>query len=107
MGRSNAMRPFLLAAILSGIFLSGSAASQAADSSTTLQVSAASWGYAGQRKDVKSDVAKLCDGMPACKFMVNTTTLTDPAPGHDKGLIVQWQCGETTHRDQFPEDKYA
>ena len=78
----------------------------------TLSITQASWGYAGERKNVKDDVAKLCDGKPSCKFMVANETFTsaepkDPSPGNPKGLIIRWKCGETEGRDQFPQNKDA
>jgi hypothetical protein len=71
-----------------------------------------SWGYAGDRKDVKGELQKLCDGKDSCTFMVRNETLgltdqTDPSPGNRKGLMVFWKCGETEKKDQFPEGKNA
>jgi hypothetical protein len=78
----------------------------------SLQIETASWGYAGQRKDVKADVGKLCDGKSTCSFMVKNETFTmsapaDPAPGEPKGLIMVWKCADATKKDQFPENKTA
>lgn len=80
--------------------------------SPTIQVETASWGYAGQRKDVKADVGKLCDGKASCTFMVKNETFAmgepvDPAPGSAKGLIMVWKCGDAAQKDQFPENKNA
>ena len=83
-----------------------------ASAQATLSITQASWGYAGERKNVKDDVAKLCDGKASCKFMVANETFTaaepnDPSPGNPKGLIIRWKCGETDGRDQFPQNKDA
>ena len=49
----------------------------------------ASYGYAMERKNVKDDIVKLCDGKPACTFSVKNDTFTvstgpaDPSPGND------------------------
>jgi hypothetical protein len=79
---------------------------------STLTVTSGSWGYGPARKIVKDDLAKLCDGKSLCRFMAANETFSgaepkDPSPGNDKGLIVQWRCGERTYRDQFPEGKFA
>ncbi len=72
-------------------------------------ITTASYGYAGERANVKDAVLKLCAGQSSCKFTVKPETfgVADPSPGNDKGLIVGWKCGETVHRDQFPGDKRA
>ncbi len=73
----------------------------------------ASYGYAMERKDVKADVVKLCDGKPSCKFTVKNETFTasagapDPSPGNDKGLMVSWKCGDVAHKVQFAEGRPA
>jgi hypothetical protein len=77
-----------------------------------IQVTAASWGYAGERKDVKDDVAKYCDGKSSCTFMVKNETFPakqplDPSPGNDKGLMVFWKCGDVAHKTQFAEGRNA
>jgi hypothetical protein len=77
-----------------------------------IQISGASYGYAGERKDVKDDVAKLCDGKPSCKFTVVNDAFTskppvDPSPGNDKGLMVFWSCGDAKHKTQFAEGRNA
>ncbi len=84
----------------------------AASAQATLSITQASWGYAGERKNVKDDVAKLCDGKTSCKFKVANETFTaaepkDPSPENPKGLIIRWKCGETDARDQFPQNKDA
>ena len=78
----------------------------------SIQTAFASWGYGGERKDVKDDVVKLCDGKPSCKFMVKNETFTskepaDPSPGNDKGLMVKWKCGDAEHKVQFAEARNA
>jgi hypothetical protein len=86
-------------------------AAQAMAQSTSLEITRASWGYAGERKDVKADLEKLCNGKPACSFMVDNGLSAadpkDPSPGHRKGLILTWKCGGADFRDQFPEGKPA
>jgi hypothetical protein len=79
----------------------------------SIQTSVASYGYAGERKDVKDDVVKLCDGKPSCKFLVKNETFAtskgpvDPSPGNDKGLMVFWKCGDVAHKLQFAEGRDA
>lgn len=79
--------------------------------SSTLEITRASWGYAGERKDVKADLEKICNGKAACSFMVDNGLSAaepkDPSPGHRKGLILTWKCGAADFRDQFPEGKPA
>ncbi len=73
----------------------------------------ASYGYAMERKDVKADVAQLCDGKPSCSFTVKNDSFTiskgpaDPSPGNDKGLMVSWKCGDVAHKVQFAEGRPA
>jgi hypothetical protein len=79
----------------------------------TLQIKGASYGYAMERKDVKADIVKLCDGKPTCKFLVKNETFStsqgpaDPSPGNDKGVMVFWSCGTTAHKQQFAEGRNA
>jgi hypothetical protein len=77
-----------------------------------IQITGASYGYAIERKDVKDDVVKFCDGKPSCKFMVKNETFVsktpaDPSPGNDKGLMVFWKCGDAAHKTQFAEGRNA
>jgi hypothetical protein len=77
-----------------------------------IQVTAASWGYAGERKDVKVDVAKYCDDKTSCTFPVKNETFSskeplDPSPGNDKGLMVFWKCNDVAHKTQFAEGRNA
>ncbi len=77
-----------------------------------IQTVFASYGYAAERKDVKEDVAKYCDGKPSCTFMVGNDSFAgkapaDPSPGNDKGLLVAWKCGSTQHKTQFAEGRKA
>jgi hypothetical protein len=79
----------------------------------TLKINVASYGYAMDRKDVKDDVVKLCDGKATCKFTVKNETFStskgaaDPSPGNDKGVMVFWNCGTVAHKQQFAEGKNA
>ena len=81
--------------------------------SVSVQTVFASYGYAAERKDVKDDIVKFCDGKPSCKFLVKNETFTlskgaaDPSPGNDKGLMVAWKCGDVAHKVQFAEGKKA
>jgi len=78
-----------------------------------LKIDKASYGYAGERKDVSDDVVKLCDGKATCKFPVKNETFAvskgpaDPSPGNDKGVMVFWKCGTTVHKQQFAEGRTA
>jgi membrane-bound inhibitor of C-type lysozyme len=78
-----------------------------------LKIDKASYGYAGERKDVSADVVTLCDGKATCKFPVKNETFTtskgpaDPSPGNDKGVMVFWKCGTTAHKQQFAEGRSA
>jgi hypothetical protein len=84
-----------------------------ADPAATIQTVFASYGYGADRKDVKEDIVKGCDGKPACKIMVKNESFTvskgpaDPSPGNDKGLMVAWKCGDVSHKVQFAEGKKA
>jgi len=88
-------------------------ATRALHAEETLQIDVASYGYAMERKDVKEDVAKLCDGKATCKFLVKNETFAtskgaaDPSPGNDKGVMVFWKCGATAHKQQFAEGRNA
>ena len=106
--------------LLKSIFLAGLGLAAALTTVRTLhaeqasiQTSVASYGYGADRKDVKEDVAKLCDGKPSCKFMVKNETFAlskgpaDPSPGNDKGLMVFWKCGDVAHKLQFAEGRNA
>jgi len=79
----------------------------------SIQTVFASYGYGADRKNVKDDVVKFCDGKPSCKFMVKNETFTasqgpaDPSPGNDKGLMVAWKCGDVAHKVQFAEGRNA
>jgi len=79
----------------------------------SIQTVFASYGYGADRKDVKDDIVKFCDGKPSCKFMVKNETFTvskgvaDPSPGNDKGLMVAWKCGDVAHKVQFAEGRDA
>jgi hypothetical protein len=77
-----------------------------------IKITGASYGYAAERKDVKDDVIKYCDGKPSCTFMVKNDNFpskmpVDPSPGNDKGLMVFWKCGDQTHKTQFAEGRNA
>jgi hypothetical protein len=77
-----------------------------------MEITVGSWGYGSDRKDVKADIGKRCNGKSTCAFMVKNENLgltdaTDPSPGNDKGLMVFWKCGETVNKDQFPQNKEA
>ena len=75
-----------------------------------IQTVFASYGYAMNRKDVKDDVMKYCEGKPACSFKVTNENLAshqplDPSPGDDKGLMIAWKCGDAVQKYQFAEGK--
>ncbi|HLG87113.1 MAG TPA: hypothetical protein VKZ79_07940 [Alphaproteobacteria bacterium] len=75
-----------------------------------IQTTFASYGYAMNRKDVKDDVAKYCDGKTSCSFKVTDQNLAmhqplDPSPGDDKGLMIGWKCGDKVGKEQFAEGK--
>lgn len=77
-----------------------------------VEINVGSWGYGGDRKDVKAELQKLCDGKESCTFVVKNesfglTTQTDPSPGNHKGLMIFWKCGDAVKKDQFPEGKDA
>jgi hypothetical protein len=79
---------------------------------TSIQTMYASWGYAGERKNVQDDVMRLCEGKPSCTFMVKNETFptgqpTDPSPGNDKGLMIGWKCGDVQHKYEFAEGRNA
>jgi len=77
-----------------------------------IQTVFASYGYATNRKDVKDDVVKFCEGKTSCSFKVTNENLAihqplDPSPGDDKGLMVSWKCGDAVRKVQFAEGKDA
>ena len=77
-----------------------------------IQTTFASYGYAMNRKDVKDDVIKYCDGKTSCSFKVTNENLSahppaDPSPGDDKGLMIGWKCGDAARKEQFAEGKDA
>lgn len=77
-----------------------------------IQTAFASYGYAMNRKDVKDDVMKYCDGKASCSFKVANENLSshlpaDPSPGDDKGLMISWKCGDVVQKEQFAEGKDA
>jgi len=73
-----------------------------------IQVQFGSYGYAQNRKTVTDDIKKLCDGKSSCTLMVKNETFGgDPSPGDDKGVMIGWKCGETSHKEQFAEGKKA
>jgi len=83
-----------------------------AESRPPVEVTRASWGYAGSRKDVRDDLAELCRGRSSCSFVVNNQLFalhppSDPSPGDDKGLIVTWKCGGTLRKYEFAENRKA
>ncbi len=83
-----------------------------AEGGAKVEINVGSWGYAADRKDVKAELQKLCDGKDSCTFMVKNESLglndqTDPSPGNRKGLMIFWKCGEAVKKDQFPEGKNA
>ena len=78
----------------------------------TIQTVFASYGYAGDRKDAKDDIVKLCDGKTSCQVLVKNESFPtkqplDPSPGNDKGLMVKWSCGDTSYQTQFAEGRKA
>jgi hypothetical protein len=105
------MSAALLAAggvIATSIMTAGAARAEDAKIQTVF----ASYGYAVNRKDVKDDVAKYCDGKTSCTFKVTNENLAihqplDPSPGDDKGLMVSWKCGDAVQKVQFAEGKDA
>lgn len=89
------------------------ARSACADPAVSIQTVFASYGYGADRKDVKDDVVKDCDGKTSCKILVKNESFAiskgpaDPSPGNDKGLMVSWKCGDITNKLQFAEGKKA
>lgn len=110
MGKTMLSKSVFVAGLAIVAALPATRALRAADA---LEIKGASYGYAMDRKDVKADVVKLCDGKATCKFPVRNETFTasqgpaDPSPGNDKGVMVFWNCGTTAHKQQFAEGKTA
>lgn len=95
-------------ALVATVLILSASAARATD--TVPEITQASWGYAGERKDVMDDVVKLCADKRTCMFEAANETFTlteprDPSPGNAKGLLVRWKCGEKTRRNQFAEGK--
>ncbi|MDB5394137.1 MAG: Galactose binding lectin domain [Rhodospirillales bacterium] len=111
MGKSLLLKPGIAAGMVLAAALSAAGAARADQASISTVF--ASYGYAMERKDVKDDVVKLCDGKPSCKFVVRNENFNtskgpaDPSPGNDKGLMVSWKCGDVAHKVQFAEGRPA
>ena len=104
------MKAGFFTAIVTVTSLALAAPSWAAEVGIT-EITAASYGYAGERAKIPEIVMKLCGGKTSCRFMVTPETfgVPDPSPGNDKGLIIGWKCAGsgTVHRDQLPGGKSA
>ena len=77
-----------------------------------IHITRASYGYAGDRKDVTEDVTRYCEGKLSCKFLVKNESFAlhppiDPSVDNPKGVITAWKCGETEHKYQFVEGHEA
>jgi hypothetical protein len=111
MGKTMLSKSVFVAGLVIAAALPATRALRAEDAA--IQTVFASYGYAMERKDVKDDVVKLCDGKPSCSFTVKNDTFTmskgapDPSPGNDKGLMVAWKCGGANHKEQFAEGRTA
>ena len=98
---------------VAGLAIAAALPATLAFAADALEIKGASYGYATERKDVKADIVKLCDGKPSCKFLVKNETFStsqgaaDPSPGNDKGVMVFWNCGTTAHKAQFAEGRNA
>ena len=47
----------------------------------------------GKPGNASALVAKACDGHGSCDFMIDTSSLEDPAPNCEKDFAVEWKCG--------------
>ena len=106
------MRSLLVSLLALGAAVAAADGGAARAEDAKIQIMGASYGYAMNRKDVKDDVAKYCDGKVSCTFKVTNASLAmhqplDPSPGDDKGLIMSWKCGATTKKYEFAEGKNA
>lgn len=91
-------------------FMGGSTIAHAQEAIT--EIGRATYGYAGDRKDISADLTKLCAGKPACEFRVENGTFKssppeDPSPGNSKGVIVTYKCGATEKKHAAAENRTA
>ncbi len=68
-----------------------------------LKIDKASYGYAGERKDVSDDVVKLCDGKATCKFPVKNETFASQRAGRPVAGKRQGCDGLLEMRDDRPQ----
>ena len=97
-----------LMATIAGLAVMASAAwiapvARAADAPTRFRWCSPAMAMAQNRKDVKEDVVKLCEGKVSCKFKVANKTFSakepaDPSPGDDKGVMIAHGWGEGGRR---------
>lgn len=60
-----------------------------------IKVVSGTWGRNcnGKAGNASALVAKACDGRGSCDYMIDTSTLEDPAPNCEKDFAVEWKCG--------------
>ena len=60
-----------------------------------IKVIAATYGYncGAPYKNVTDHLAKTCDGVAVCMYVIDYRVIGDPAPNCKKDYTVEWQCG--------------
>ena len=48
----------------------------------------------GKAGNATALLSRSCDGQINCDFIIDTTTLEDPAPNCGKDFAAEWKCGE-------------
>ena len=61
-----------------------------------IKVVSGTWGRNcnAQSGNATALLAKTCDGHSNCDFLIDTATLTDPAPNCSKDFAAEWRCGD-------------
>lgn len=73
------------------------ASSAAGSETTTIKVVSGTYGRNCNAKagNATAPLSTACDGRAGCDFIVDTTTLEDPAPNCSKDFAAEWKCGDS------------
>lgn len=71
--------------------------SPASSEATTIKVVSGTYGRNCNAKagNATAPLSKACDGHASCDFVIDTTTLEDPAPNCSKDFASEWKCGDS------------
>lgn len=72
------------------------ASSAAVPETATIKVVSGTYGRNCDAKagNATAALSKACDGHANCDFIIDTTTLEDPAPDCSKDFAAEWKCGD-------------